>query len=141
MKPEVAAKVVTALRSGQYQQTTGLLRAKGCFCIGGVICDLYREETGALRWDEFDGCAIRNGNGRWVGAFKEILPGHVKTWAGISSAEETHLMGANDGWHGQPAHTFADFAANLASDPQWYDPEAGNNKQLKTEKSTHVSPD
>lgn len=54
LKPEVKAKWVAALTSGEYQQTTGVLqqgeydpgtnRNKGHCCLG-VLCDLYEKEN------------------------------------------------------------------------------------------------
>lgn len=55
MKPEVKARWIEALRSGQYRQTSGLLRrnvppADGGVqhCCLGVLCDLYDP----TRWEK-----------------------------------------------------------------------------------------
>lgn len=54
MNPEIKAKWVAALRSGEYKQLQGALRsdneAGSCFCCLGVLCDLYTEDKG-IEWD------------------------------------------------------------------------------------------
>ena len=41
MNPEIKAKWIAALRSGKYEQCTGMLHKKGDgFCCLGVLCDL-----------------------------------------------------------------------------------------------------
>lgn len=51
MNPEIKAKWLAALRSGEYKQGRGYLQnGKGEFCCLGVLCDLYRKETGNGVW-------------------------------------------------------------------------------------------
>lgn len=40
MDAELKAKWVAALRSGEYEQTTGALRKEGGYCCLGVLCDV-----------------------------------------------------------------------------------------------------
>lgn len=40
MDADLKAKWVAALRSGEYQQTTGALRKEGGYCCLGVLCDV-----------------------------------------------------------------------------------------------------
>jgi hypothetical protein len=40
MNPELKSKWLTALRSGEYPQTTGVLRDNKGFCCLGVLCDV-----------------------------------------------------------------------------------------------------
>jgi hypothetical protein len=49
MNPEIKARWVAALRSGEYQQTTGNLRTENGFCCLGVLCDLHSKATG-IEW-------------------------------------------------------------------------------------------
>lgn len=44
MNPEIKAKWVAALRSGNYPQTKKVLRDSKGFCCYGVLCDLYAQE-------------------------------------------------------------------------------------------------
>ena len=81
MNREVKAKWLAALRSGDYQQTTDVLRTvepDGAFsyCCLGVLCDLYRIESGG-EWagnDFVDGAGSINSGG--------TLTANVRTWAG-----------------------------------------------------------
>lgn len=50
MNPEIKAKWVAALRSGDYEQGRGYLH-RGGFCCLGVACDLFIKETGRACWD------------------------------------------------------------------------------------------
>jgi len=44
MKKEIADKLVTALRSGEYDQSKLQLRTQEGYCCLGVLCDLYDKE-------------------------------------------------------------------------------------------------
>lgn len=50
MNPEIKTEWLAALRSGEYKQETGILRARGGFCCLGVLCDLY----------------VKKGIGEWI---------------------------------------------------------------------------
>lgn len=97
MKPKVKAQWVAALRSGDYTQTQGRLRRDGGFCCLGVLCDLYRQETGKGAWD--------GGNLVWGGKTlgEAILGRVVCDWAGLTSSnpyinddKNATLTGMND---------------------------------------------
>lgn len=50
-----AVKVlVQALRSGDYEQETGMLRNGNHYCCLGVACNIYKELTGDGEWAEAD---------------------------------------------------------------------------------------
>lgn len=62
-------ELITALRSGKYKQTIGELRKGDCFCVLGVICDLYDPK----QWD-VDGCYLNS-----FGAFESFgVPGNLQ---------------------------------------------------------------
>jgi len=46
MNPEIKAKWVAALRSGEYKQTTGYLKLDNNYCCLGVLCEVSKLETG-----------------------------------------------------------------------------------------------
>jgi hypothetical protein len=46
MKKEYAMRWAAALESGRYQQTSGALSDRGCFCALGVLCDIVKDEVG-----------------------------------------------------------------------------------------------
>lgn len=70
---------VSALRSGEYKQTGGVLKSAGKprFCCLGVLCEVYREAEGKGRWR---GSKFSSHRGN-------LLPPVVQRWAGISVAD------------------------------------------------------
>ena len=76
MNPEIKAKWLAALRSGEYKQTTQVLRYTGPnnqqrFCCLGVLCDLYAQERMGGSWKLSD-----------LEAESESIPGQaVSEWA------------------------------------------------------------
>lgn len=93
MNPEIKAKWVSALRSGEYQQGKMLLRpTENTYCCLGVLCDIATKSldntywgkssehgNGALfcpnEWDSDDGLISEDGE----------LPHTVREWAGLDS--------------------------------------------------------
>lgn len=56
MNPDVKAELLVALRNGHYVQGKGKLRSRNCFCIMGVVCDLYHKRfphKGEWQGDKF----------------------------------------------------------------------------------------
>jgi hypothetical protein len=115
MNPEIKAKWVAALRSGQYQQNRGSLRRNDAFCCLGVLCELHRQEVGGEEWCE------RTGSGtRAYGRANALPPGEVSQWAGFDDDRKVTIGGVaarisahNDGMvdNGQiPCRTFAEIA-------------------------------
>lgn len=54
LKPEVKTALLEALRSGEYTKTnyrlSSIVDGHQCFCIEGVICDLYRKQDPSFQW-------------------------------------------------------------------------------------------
>jgi hypothetical protein len=78
MKPHIKKKWVSALRSGDFTQTTGTLRdvdAEGnkSYCCLGVLCEIHRKSTKKSGWNENDEYC------RQV----DLLPIEVMSWAGL----------------------------------------------------------
>ncbi len=65
-------KWVPALRSGQYRQTTGILREGNTFCCLGVACDI-------------------SGLGRWSAAFRYVVGGEQRS-GGLPIAVREYLQ-------------------------------------------------
>lgn len=87
MNPEIKARWVAALRSGDYKQTTNHLRTPVGFCCLGVLCDIHAAVMGEV-WDPFN---------RYLD-HAEDLPVDVQAWAGLDQAEPrvaTSLNGSN----------------------------------------------
>lgn len=80
MKPEIKAKWVAALRSGEYEQGKGALRtANDKFCCLGVLCDIHARETG-VAWSDTDSIYP------WAYLTEDLaLPKEVMAWAGLSN--------------------------------------------------------
>lgn len=61
-----------ALRSGEYEQTTGQLTEGGAYCCLGVLCELYCQHVENIRHgDEYAGES-------------HVLPEEVEAWAGLT---------------------------------------------------------
>ena len=54
-KAEARKHWATALRSGKYQQTVGVLRDSRGFCCLGVVCDVYDQLTSGDSWSKCHG--------------------------------------------------------------------------------------
>ena len=103
-----ARKWVEVLRSGEYQQTQGVLRKWDGFCCLGVACDLYAQENPQLgAWDE-DRFTFLNR--------VSTLPGQVRDWLGLSSIIGKHSSGclADDNDEGK---TFSEIADIIEDEP------------------------
>jgi hypothetical protein len=58
MNPERKAKLVAALRSGEYKQTQGCLRQDDSFCCLGVATDLYIKDTDDGEWENHNNSTL-----------------------------------------------------------------------------------
>lgn len=99
MKPEIKAKWLTALRSGEYKQGQNFLHARSdnSWCCLGVLCDLHKKETGSQWLDE-----------EYVrGGYDDMLPAEVQEWSGVddiglfygTKGTSHSLSGINDSSH------------------------------------------
>lgn len=94
MNAKVKTKWLKALRSGEYDQTTGKLLDRTSegdkFCCLGVLCNLYAQEH--------PGTGFRaNGQGLYYFDDKNgTLPDRVKKWAGSLKGLELELVRLND---------------------------------------------
>lgn len=87
MKPEIKAKWINALRSGEYPQITGSLckvniDGRHCYCALGVLCHLHHMETYETEgWGWRDS---RYDNRVFYHGEDAGLPEVVVKWAGLS---------------------------------------------------------
>lgn len=103
MNPQIKKRWVDALRSGNYKQTTSVLRNKDeGFCCLGVLCDLVKEEIG-LEWTDLrvrPGQSIASQECWSIGYNRIALPSRVYEYVGFNSSEPyingTSLTGLND---------------------------------------------
>ena len=96
MNPQIKQKWVSALRSGDYQQTQGRLRKEDGFCCLGVLCDLYAKDNN-VEWEP------PGYNDAYVfQEFESNLPSSVMEWADLEycnphvNGGESTLVRLND---------------------------------------------
>jgi hypothetical protein len=119
MDPEVKARWIAALRSGEYKQGCDVLRTLNDeFCCLGVLCDLYAKEHGinwtGRQWGTSGGaCVLAD-----LGGFY-YPPDAVREWASfhedkqlVSIGELTTSLPAHNDGRGRNAvpRTFAEIA-------------------------------
>jgi hypothetical protein len=91
MNPEVKARWVAALRSGEYEQTTDFLKDKDGHCCLGVLCDLYARESGMKAWSEQD---LGDVDGITIDGGDKGLPGAVVAiWSGLDVTQRVEIDG------------------------------------------------
>lgn len=108
MKKEIAEKWVAALRSGEYEQGSGMLRKVGYktneertettavdkFCCLGVLCDIHRLESTEGEWDE-----LKYRGARYTTPEGNYLPPAVIEWAGICGGSNPSIVERGEGKH------------------------------------------
>jgi hypothetical protein len=100
MNPEVKAKWLEALRSGEYKQTRHTLRScTDGFCCLGVLSDIYRKEVGGSWQLGHDGddtvYSIVNKNQDDCATVE--LPDCIKHWAEVDACNpQVHLKKEDD---------------------------------------------
>lgn len=89
MTPEVKKLIVDALLSGEYQQGTRYMKYidynqdnKLCFCILGVISDLYLKLNNKV-WDYFENGTYGYSTNKYNNQFWCVLSHEVRMWAGF----------------------------------------------------------
>lgn len=101
MKPEIREAWIKALKSGDYEQTSGALRRDNGFCCLGVLCNLH-----AIAHPEL---ALKQVDVSWYLGEDAGLPKAVMQWAGIDSkyGEYTNGSLADDNDDGESFSTIA----------------------------------
>jgi hypothetical protein len=86
MNPEIKAKWLVDLKSGEYKKGTGFLRSSDDkFCCLGVLCDRYQKETGLGKWDFY---SVSSKKFCTIPRYFTVtaLPDEVMEWAGLRGA-------------------------------------------------------
>lgn len=96
MHKEIADKLVTALRSGEYQQTTGKLRDDVGFCCLGVLCSIAIKEGVADPWLAYE--SLPGVTGYRVDGSSGTLPPSVQEWAGMRTENGTYTNRGDAEW-------------------------------------------
>lgn len=100
MNPEIKTKWVAALRSGEFKQGRKQLRRGDNFCCLGVLCELYRRETGNGDWST---------GGYFLGT-SDILPSSVRDWAGLAESNPAFSRGLSLAERNDAGVPFAEIA-------------------------------
>lgn len=80
MNTQIKEQWISALRSGEYEQTKEVLHDRNGFCCLGVLCDLYLKEVGK----EWEGNYSDYSFSSDFEDFEdEVLPPEVMTWADL----------------------------------------------------------
>lgn len=104
MKPEIKKLWIDALLGGKYKQGIGALKKDGKFCCLGVLTDLYRKETGSMKWGRHSAdymAPVINGEEE----APYFLPVAVMKWAGLHKVNPRDLA-----WKNDSGYTFKDIA-------------------------------
>lgn len=78
MNSEIKKLWITALRSGEYKQTIGVLKDEldedgTSFCCLGVLCDIHSKQSNDCEWGEMDDYEGES----------SALPDMVQKWSGV----------------------------------------------------------
>lgn len=119
MKTEVKKKWVNALMNGGYVQGKGQLRQQNQYCCLGVLCDIYKENTGKGEWinpnSMDDRVSLRefryeNPDGE-ISKAVALLPKPVREWAGLESSQPSILGMTLPELNDDNKHDFTDIAS------------------------------
>jgi hypothetical protein len=111
VKKDIKEKWVTALRSGEYPRGIERLHtADGGYCCLGVLCELYRQDTGNGEW-------IKTPPGFYTFFGQpSFLPDNVSDWLGVDADDikNMDLVSKNDlnQGHAYSFHDIADIIEN-----------------------------
>jgi hypothetical protein len=83
MNEDVKEKWIAALRSGEYPQTSGVLRDQTGYCCLGVLCEIAVKEGVASAWEPSPDNAWSFAYGKQDERDKSFLPPSVQRWAGV----------------------------------------------------------
>lgn len=98
MNPQVKARWIEALRSGNYSQGLSCLRRlDDTYCCLGVLCDLYLKEVGRP-WEENLSFGEDFKPEKRYTCLKQraFLSPEVRAWSGLTYSEEGRLSHLND---------------------------------------------
>ena len=111
MNKDIAEKWAVLLESNEFAQSSGKLRRTEGYCCLGVLCELYRRETGQGMWVECEGDNTGMYDFQWLNNQRRtdvpatLLPPVVQAWAGMRdnagsmaerSLNKTPLYRSND---------------------------------------------
>lgn len=98
MEDSIRDKWAAALESGRYEQAKGTLRRDDSYCCLGVLCEVFREETGEGEWVK-----APDESGTFVFSARDTrgayaLPIAVREWAGLPDSNPRIKPGDSEGY-------------------------------------------
>lgn len=78
--------LVAALKSDEFTQTSGRLKADTSYCCLGVACELYRRATGKGEWRDDEFVVVSDDDETIIDQEEKVLPPHVRDWLGLQSS-------------------------------------------------------
>ena len=122
MNPEIKQLWIAALESGEYTQgrfrlCTQLERDVREYCCLGVLCDLYKKQTGNGRWIESSENIVAFApNNDSPTNYIEALPYSVVRWAGLTQSDPLIGIYRATNLNDVESWTFAEIAAEIRSE-------------------------
>jgi len=112
MNPEVKARWVKALRSGEYGQTKEVLKDTGGFCCLGVLCDVFAKEDGRREWRVSELSSMADGEFGLHTRDKGMPSALIGIWSGLDFSTRVEIDGDwKTLWqHNDDGSTFAEIA-------------------------------
>lgn len=131
MKTDIRALWTEALRSGKYEQGSGVLKTRqGSYCCLGVLCELaveagviapakeeiqdainlgwrYETESGVLPTAVMEWAGLPDSEGTYEFSDEEMSEHYVGNWKDVGYYRKTSLVNANDS-HGKSFPQIAD---------------------------------
>ena len=83
MNKRIRAEWVKRLRSNEYTKMKGMLHNKDCFCVMGILCDIYLEEHDE-QWEEH---AESDKIGLLIHGTSANIPQEVVIWSGLGTRQ------------------------------------------------------
>jgi hypothetical protein len=83
MNHQVKQLWLEALRSGEYEQGTVVLKSKNAFCCLGVLCDIHRKVTSNGQWRPVSGHSFYAYDTGGIGC--HLPPRDVVSWAELDA--------------------------------------------------------
>jgi hypothetical protein len=96
MNPEIKKEWVNALLSGEFEQTTQVLKDEFGYCCLGVLCEVYKKLTGKGNWVKLEGGQMQfnDGSEYWR---TNVLPPKVRSWAEVDANPAINFEDENFG--------------------------------------------
>lgn len=95
MKEDIKKLWIEELRSGNYEQGTGALKnSVNEYCCLGVLCEIYKAQTGKGKWEESEWSSTINFVAAFDDLHSEVLPTAVIDWSGLEDANPTITQGS-----------------------------------------------